>query len=105
MTRLFVPGATRDEQEPKFVCRVPVNDDGDLCGRLFYEDENRAYQAHSVKCSQSNMAHIRKLSEDRTLGGLLSPWDPEVDAHMRKVGETMRKEGRWTVNPNERAGF
>jgi hypothetical protein len=105
MTRLFVPGATRDEQEPKFVCRVPVNDDGELCGRLFYEDENRAFQLHATKCAAANRSHIEALSKARTLDGLLSPWDPEVDEHMRKVGRQMRKEGRWTVNPNERAGF
>jgi hypothetical protein len=87
------------------VCRVPVNDDGDLCGRLFYEDENRAFQAHTIKCVQANRAHIEALVKARTLDGLLVPWDPEVAEHMRKVGETMKREGRWEVKPNERAGF
>lgn len=32
-------------------------------------------------------------------------WDPEVSAHLRKVGERMLAEGRWEVKPNERAGF
>jgi hypothetical protein len=31
--------------------------------------------------------------------------DLEIEAHMRRVGKRMLKEGRWTVNPNERAGF
>jgi hypothetical protein len=32
-------------------------------------------------------------------------WDPEVAAHLRKVGERMVAEGRLEVKPSERAGF
>jgi hypothetical protein len=32
-------------------------------------------------------------------------WDVEVEEHLRKVGERMKREGRLTVRPNERAGF
>jgi hypothetical protein len=31
--------------------------------------------------------------------------DPEIAAHLKKVGQRMLKEGRWEVKKNERAGF
>lgn len=31
--------------------------------------------------------------------------DPEIEAHLKKVGQRMLREGRWEVKKNERAGF
>jgi hypothetical protein len=31
--------------------------------------------------------------------------DPEIEAHMKRVGRRMRAERRWEVKPSERAGF
>jgi hypothetical protein len=106
MTRLFVPGATRDDEEPSLFCTVPVDAEGTLCGACFYEDERSKYQRHVGACARENMEHIeaQRLAAKNPIFDE-NTWDPEISAHMRKVGERMRKEGRLVVRPNERAGF
>jgi hypothetical protein len=105
MTRLFVPGVTRDDEEPSYVCTVPVAD-GEICGRCWYDGEERAYQAHVGRCAREHMDQInRERLAARAPAFDEETWDPEIAEHMRKVGERMLKEGRLTVNPNERAGF
>jgi hypothetical protein len=100
---LIIPGARNDV--PEFRCTVPVNAEGDTCGQLFYESEAAAYQRHTARCAQQHMDVIRALSSQRTQDGLFEPWDPEIAAHMAKVGERMKREGRLVVHPSERAGF
>jgi hypothetical protein len=104
MTRLFIPGVTRDDEDPQFVCTVPVDVAGTPCGREFYEDERLAFQHHVGACAREHMEHIQAQRLTARLPAF-APWDEEVEAHMRVVGERMRREGRLTVRPNERAGF
>lgn len=102
MPKLIVPGVRDDE--PEFVCTVPVNADGDTCGHLFYPGEERAYQKHVGKCAREHIDVIRAASP-RTRNEIFEPWDPEVAAHMEKVGKRMIEERRLEVKPSERAGF
>lgn len=103
---LIVPGVTHDEEEPAYVCTVPVSEDGEICGRCWYDGEERAYQAHVGKCARS---HLQEIDAQRlkTRAPIFDEesWDPEVAEHLRKVGKRMRAEGRLEVRPNEKAGF
>lgn len=85
------------------VCRVPVNAD-ETCGKAFFPGEERAFNRHVAECAQANAEAIHAASP-RTRLEVLEPWDPEIAAHMKKVGERMLEEGRLEVKPSERAGF
>jgi hypothetical protein len=78
-----------------------------LCGAEFAEGDNVI--AHMRKCVNAAGHDVQQDRIDKVdrLEIFLDPnaWDPEVEAHLRKVGERMRAEGRWEVKPNERAGF
>jgi hypothetical protein len=100
---LIVPGVTHDEEEPRYVCTVPVGPE-EICGRCWYDGEERAYQLHVGKCARDHMDEIRAQRLTERLPAF-APWDEEVEAHMREVGERMKREGRLTVKKNERAGF
>jgi hypothetical protein len=50
----------------------------------------------------ANEARTERLEERMPV---FDEWDPEVAAHMRKVGERMLEERRLEVKPSERAGF
>lgn len=94
-----------NERERIAVCRVPVAE-GQLCNHVFYAGEERAYRKHVGDCAREHADVIRAESPISKFP-MMDPakWDPEVDAHMGKVGKQMRKEGRMTVNENEKAGF
>lgn len=65
-------------------------------------------QKHMAACAREHIDEIRAQAPSvRHKGGPFDPetWDPEVDAHMKKVGERMLKEGRLETLPSERAGF
>lgn len=103
---LIVPGVTHDDEEPLYVCTVPITMDGEICGRCWYAGEERAYQQHVGPCARSHLAEIQAQRLAARLPAFdENAWDPEIRAHMDKVGERMKKEGRLTVNPNEKAGF
>jgi hypothetical protein len=109
MSRLILPGPQPRpgltimvprgyEEPPKATCF--------LCGSDFTSDTalirhaktcvNDAGHDHRMEREEKN-ARLEIFSEEA--------WDPEVSAHLRKVGQQMLKEGRWEVKPNERAGF
>jgi hypothetical protein len=48
---------------------------------------------------------LERQAEKKRLAFLHEDPDPEVTAHLKEVGKRMRKEGRWVVKKNERAGF
>lgn len=78
-----------------------------LCGERF-EEAHRAheFQRHVNACARRNMDEIQAEVERRRKSVFHEDaWDPEVAAHMRKVGERMIEEGRLEVKPSERAGF
>lgn len=93
--KLWHPGIKR---EPVFFCTC--------CGTGFYDNELAAFQRHVGPCAKSNLAELKAQSLKARMP-VFDPenWDPEVRAHMDKVGETMKRERRLTVKPSERAGF
>lgn len=94
---ILVPPSHADRPPPAFICLVPG------CEVTFGEHERREYQEHTGRCARENMDKIRaQTAPHPVLGG---DFDPEVTAHMRKVGQRMLAEGRMEVKPSERAGF
>jgi hypothetical protein len=89
--------------QPKYVCRVPT-DDGSLCGKRFYEDEQRKFQSHVIACSKEHEAAVQAERPSSKVPVLYDRdfWDPEYEDHMRKVGNRMVAEGRMEMRPNER---
>lgn len=102
---IIVPRGYESENapEPTMVCRVPINEE-DLCLKGFYPGEERAFQRHVGICARQ---HRDAIEERRKRLAIFheDAWDPEIAAHMRKVGERMKREGRLVVKPNERAGL
>lgn len=86
------------------VCTVPTGPD-EVCGRLYYPGEERAWQKHVGECAREHADAIHAERPSVRLPAVYESPDPEVDAHMQKVGERMKREGRLTVHPSERAGF
>lgn len=80
-------------------CEVPG------CGAIFRKGEEEAWQRHVGPCARAHMDRLRAVMDRAGAGPLGEDFDPEVTKHMRGVGERMLREGRMTVNPNERAGF
>lgn len=106
---IHVPrGAERDDREIIGRCRVAVNSEGTICGALFFEGQQSAYERHVGECARRHMDVIKAISpQEQRRGGPFDPesWDPEVDQHMLAIGRRMLAEGRMTVKPGERAGF
>lgn len=95
--------------EPVAVCRIPVGPEGELCGQPFYAHEHnweRKWREHMRECVERNRDAIHAQSPRTKLPMFdEANWDPEVAAHMKKVGERMIREGRMEVHKSERAGF
>ena len=102
MTKLWLPGL--HGEEPSMVCTVPTGED-QVCGKLFYPGEERAWQRHVGECAREHMDQVQASRPSVRLPAVYESLDPEVDAHMERVGKQMLKEGRLTVHPHERAGF
>ena len=89
------------EEAPPYSCLI--------CGSKFYAGQESLWQRHVGDCARKNLDEIRATTpsarnkgtmfDDEVLG------DPEIKQHFKKVRKTMEAEGRWEVNPNERAGF
>lgn len=63
-------------------------------------------QAHMSACARANLDEIRaQAPSNKNKGGPFDPdlWDPEVEEHLKKVGERMLAEGRMEMHDNERA--
>jgi hypothetical protein len=74
------------------------------CGVPFYSREEG--ERHMGPCARSRLEEIQAERKSKRLPFMdEESWDPEVAAHMRKVGERMLAEGRMEVKPSERAGF
>lgn len=114
--RLILPGEPRrgplqilvprgHETKPIAVCRVPVGG-GRTCGTEFWPGQEAAFERHVRACVRKHEAEIHAESP-RTRMPIFRPeaWDPELTAHMKRVGDRMLEEGRMTVKKNERAGF
>ena len=99
---IYVPGRYADTPGVRFVCRVPTGPRS-ICGAEFRSHESLVRHLRN-ECVSRHEEEIH-TSSLRARMPVLESWDPEVDAHMKRVGERMRREGRWTVRPSERAGF
>lgn len=100
---IYVPrGYESSEAAPALIghCLVPG------CGAKFYRGEVLEWQRHVGWCAKKHDDEIRQASLEARMP-VFDPenWDPEVERHMRRVGQRMLAEGRWTVKPSERAGF
>lgn len=73
------------------------------CGATFREGEEAAWEKHVGQCARSNLDAIREVIAAKEKGPF-ADFDPEVSAHLRRVGERMLREGRLTIRPNEAAG-
>jgi hypothetical protein len=76
-----------------------------LCELVFYDEDaaRRHFERNARKHAElANEARQERLEERMPV---FEEWDPEVAAHLRKVGERMVREGRLEVKPSERAGF
>jgi hypothetical protein len=63
-------------------------------------------QKHMATCARASIDEIRAQAPSvRHKGGPFDPenWDPEVEQHLREVGERMLKEGRLEMHDSERA--
>lgn len=78
-----------------------------LCDATFYRGQEQAWQEHVGECARSQLDEIRHQREQERKTSIFNEdnWDPELAAHMKKVGERMLREGRLVMKPNERAGF
>lgn len=97
MATIYVPRG--HDAERKFLCRV--------CGSEF--TRQTAWEYHVGRCARHNLDELQEerqrfLARANALGTAEHP-DPELEEHMRKVGDRMLREGRLTVEPHERAGF
>jgi hypothetical protein len=62
-------------------------------------------QAPMAACVRANIDEIRAQAPSvKHKGGPFDPenWNPDAEAHLKKVGERMLKEGRLEMLPNER---
>lgn len=77
-----------------------------LCGVPFYSDRDlRAHFATVEHREATEAALAEREAEKQRLAFLHDHPDPEVRDHLLEVGKRMKREGRWEVRPNERAGF
>ena len=90
--QILVPRGYED-QTPAFRCLVPG------CGAVFFEGERAAWEHHVGPCARANRDRLPRSQ------AAMEDFDPEVSAHLRRVGERMLAEGRMEVKPNEAAGF
>lgn len=90
---------------PTMVCRVPVGH-GEVCGNAFWPGEERAFTAHVTSCAKRHETEILQESPRNRLPIFSEDsWDPEVAAHLKKVGKRMLEERRFVMHKSERAGF
>lgn len=98
--QIVVPRDFADDDR-LFVCRVPLGEG--VCGHV--ETDERSHIAHMRRCAREHAQEIHDASPRTRLPAIFESPDPEVDAHMKRVGDRMRREGRLVVKPSERAGF
>jgi hypothetical protein len=76
------------------------------CGERFdTAGSEQAWQEHVGKCARRHLGEImtaRAAKKKRMAVFDTDTWDPEYEAHMRRVGERMIREGRLVTRPNER---
>lgn len=100
--QLLVPRGYEDPEPPVMVGVCTT------CDARFYRGQEEDWQRHVGPCARAHLGEIMdaRAAKKKRLAALQpESWDVELEAHMAKVGERMKREGRLTVRPNERAGF
>lgn len=100
MSGLILPGQfglilLREPTGECFICGQPWYSERDMRAHLASVEHREAAEEHRL-AERARKARVPFMQEDP---------DPEVTAHMKKVGKRMLAEKRWVVKPNERAGF
>lgn len=75
-----------------------------VCGERFYKGRESEWQKHVGKCAKRNIDELRAESLRQRIPIFdENTWDPEVAAHLKRVGVQMLREGRLEMRPHERA--
>lgn len=74
------------------------------CDKVFYRGEEQAWQKHVYECAMSRLPEILEAREEqkKRMAIFNESWNPDVDEHLRKVGERMISEGRLVMRKSER---
>jgi hypothetical protein len=97
--QILVPKGYESAEPP------PIVGQCSLCELVFYDqDEARRHFERNAR-KHAEMANEMRQERLEERMPVFEEWDPEVAAHLRKVGERMVAEGRLEVKPSERAGF
>jgi hypothetical protein len=77
------------------------------CQQRFGRGQEQEWQEHVGRCAREHLDAIMHEREKKKRASVFNEdnWDPEVAAHLKKVGERMLEEGRMVLKPNERAGL
>lgn len=74
------------------------------CDKRFYAGEEQAWQKHVGQCAMDHLPEIleARAEQKRRMAIFNESWNPDVDAHLAKVGEKMLREGRLVMHKSER---
>lgn len=92
----------REYAEPR-----PLKCNSPGCLQTFRVSEASLWQRHCVECGVRHLDEIRAIAPSVRDKGTIwdeNQWDPEIAAHMRRVGERMLKDGDFEVHKHEQAG-
>jgi hypothetical protein len=94
---LILPGRYAQPEPLVLVCST--------CDEVFEPGQERAFQKHVYKCAIDNLPAILEAREEQKRRMRIfqpAAWNPDVDAHLAKVGERMLREGRLVMRKSER---
>jgi hypothetical protein len=78
----------------------------ELCGVPFYSERDTVAHLGTIEHREAAADMVKAEAERKQrLAMIYEHEDPEIQAHMEKVGKRMLAEGRWVVKPSEKAGF
>jgi hypothetical protein len=102
MNDLTLPGRfglilIRDQIGRCYICHVPFYSQRDMAAHMATPEHKDAVDAAQAE-REEQKRRLALFHDDEQA-------DTEVEAHLKKVGERMKAEGRWEVKPSERAGF
>jgi hypothetical protein len=98
-SNLWLPESARDPEPERKELHCH------LCGEVWPPERVTDWQGHFQQCIREHQGDIHEMSVERQRHPANWVPDPEVAAHMEKVGKRMIREGRLEVKPSERAGF
>lgn len=92
LSGLIIPShAQIHDIPPKYVCRVPA-EDGRLCGKPFWEGEERAFERHVVSCAEENAGAIQRFREkNQPISGEKSDLEEWVDENKSLLVEGRKR--------------